>query len=189
MCVCVCLCVCLSVCVCVCVCASRFSVYIINIIYWSNRIYIKFPHLAYRSTPIDKFSFWWGGSVGFWLEIHTQLYIYIYIYIYMHTHIQTIHTHPDIAIMVRVFANGLRDLGSIPSRVLPKTQKMVLDATLLNTQHYMVRIKGKVEQLREKNRAPPHTHLCVEAIEKGAFGSPSTTVDNFTTTLLYIYIY
>ena len=35
--------------------------------------------------------------------------------------------------MVRVFANGPGDLGSIPGRVIPKTQKMVLDATLLNT--------------------------------------------------------
>ena len=42
----------------------------------------------------------------------------------------------DIGIMVRVFANGPRDMDSIPARVLPKTQKMVLDATLLNTQHY-----------------------------------------------------
>ena len=47
--------------------------------------------------------------------------------------------------MVRVLANGPGDLGSIAGRVIPKTQKMVLDATLLNTQHYMVRIKGKVE--------------------------------------------
>ena len=44
--------------------------------------------------------------------------------------------------MVRVFANGPGDLGSIPGRVIPKTQKkkMVLDTTLLNTQHYMVSI-------------------------------------------------
>ena len=47
-------------------------------------------------------------------------------------------------IMVRVFANGPGDLGSIPGRVIPKTQKMVLDASLLNTQHYKVQIKGKV---------------------------------------------
>ena len=39
----------------------------------------------------------------------------------------------DIGIMVRVFANGPRDLGSIPGRVLPKIKKMVLDASLLNT--------------------------------------------------------
>ena len=35
-----------------------------------------------------------------------------------------------------------------PGRVIPKTQKMVLDADLLCTQHYKVRIKGKVEQSR-----------------------------------------
>ena len=68
-------------------------------------------------------------------------------------------TKPDIGLGVRVFANGPGDLGSIPGRVIPKTQKMVLDASLLNTQHYKVRIKGKVEQSRE-GVAPSPTHLC-----------------------------
>ena len=36
------------------------------------------------------------------------------------------------------------DQGSIPDQVIPKTQKMVLDASLLNNQRYKVRIKGKV---------------------------------------------
>ena len=53
---------------------------------------------------------------------------------------------PDIGLGVRVFANGPGDL--------------------LNTQHYKVRIKGKV------------------AIEKGAFGLPSTMVAIFT----YLYV-
>ena len=44
---------------------------------------------------------------------------------------------------------------------------MVLDTSLLNTQHYKVRIKGKVEQSR------------VVAIEKGAFGSLSTAAAYF----------
>ena len=48
--------------------------------------------------------------------------------------------------MSRVFANGPGDRGSIPGRVIPKTQKMVLDATLLSTQHYKVQSKSKVEQ-------------------------------------------
>ena len=56
---------------------------------------------------------------------------------------------------------------------------MVLDASLLNTQHYKVRIKGKVEQSRE-GVAPPPLHIVVVAIEKGAFGLPSTMVANFT---------
>ena len=34
----------------------------------------------------------------------------------------------------RVFTNGLEDLGSIPGRVIPKTLKMVLNTSLLNTQ-------------------------------------------------------
>ena len=57
--------------------------------------------------------------------------------------------------MSRVFANGVGDQGSIPGWVIPKTQKMVLDAAWLNTQHYKVRIKGKVKQSREKNSALP----------------------------------
>ena len=36
----------------------------------------------------------------------------------------------------------LEDWGSIPGRVMPKTQKMVLAAALLNTQHYKAPIKG-----------------------------------------------
>ena len=47
--------------------------------------------------------------------------------------------------MSRVLANGLGDWGSIPGRVIPKTQEMVLDAALINTQHYKVGIKDKLE--------------------------------------------
>ena len=63
----------------------------------------------------------------------------------------------DIGMMVRVFTNGPGDLGSIPGRVIPETQKMILDSSLLNTQHYKVRIKGKVEQSRERSSALPYT--------------------------------
>ena len=46
--------------------------------------------------------------------------------------------------MVRVFANDPGDQGSVPGRVISKTQKkMVLDASFFDTQHYKVRIKGK----------------------------------------------
>ena len=59
--------------------------------------------------------------------------------------------------MVKVFANGSGDWGSIPGRVILKTQKMALDAALLNNQHYKLRIKGKVEQSREWSSALPNT--------------------------------
>ena len=42
--------------------------------------------------------------------------------------------------MIRVFPNGTGDRRLIPSRILPKTQKMVLDAA-----YYKVWIKGKIE--------------------------------------------
>ena len=58
---------------------------------------------------------------------------------------------------ILVFANGPGDLGSIPGRVIPKTLKMELDTTLLNTQHYKVRFKGKVEQSWEWSSALPYT--------------------------------
>ena len=54
-------------------------------------------------------------------------------------------------------AYGPGDLGSIPGRVIPKTLKMELDTTLLNTQHYKVRFKGKVEQSWEWSSALPYT--------------------------------
>ena len=50
--------------------------------------------------------------------------------------------------------------------------KMVLDASFLNTQHYKVCIKSKVEQSREMSSILPKN--LVVAIEKGAFGLPLT---------------
>ena len=57
----------------------------------------------------------------------------------------------------RVFANGPGDQGSVPGRVIPKTLKIVLDISLLNTQHYKVCIKGKVEQSKERSSAVSYT--------------------------------
>ena len=54
---------------------------------------------------------------------------------------------------------------------------MVLDTSLLNTQHYKVRIKGKVKQSMERSFALP-MHINVVAIDKGAFWLLSTTVAN-----------
>ena len=84
-----------------------------------------------------------------YIQTHRHIYIYIYIYIYI--------INRDIGPAVRVFANGPGDFGSIPGRVIPKTLKMELDTTLLNTQHYKVRFKGKVEQSWEWSSALPYT--------------------------------
>ena len=58
-----------------------------------------------------------------------------------------------------MFANGPGDRGSILGRVIPKTQKIVLDTASLSTQRYMVRIKGKVEQSWEWSSALPYTKV------------------------------
>ena len=88
-------------------------------------------------------------------------------------------SHWNVCLFIICFFNSLGDWGSIPGRVIPKTQKMVLDASLLNTQHYKVWIKGKVEQSWKRSSAPP-LHVGVVAIGKGEFASPSTMVPNFT---------
>ena len=62
-----------------------------------------------------------------------------------------------IGLVGRMFTNGLEDLVSIPDRVTPKTLKMALDISLLNTQQYKVCISGKVEQSRERSCALPYT--------------------------------
>ena len=46
--------------------------------------------------------------------------------------------------IVRVFADGPGVWGSIPGRVITKTEKMVVDESLVNTQHHKVCIKGKM---------------------------------------------
>ena len=81
----------------------------------------------------------------------------MYIYIYINVCVCVCVCVCMIGLMSRVFANGLKDWGSIPGRVILKTQKMVLDVALLNTQHYKVQIKDKVEQSRERSSALPYT--------------------------------
>ena len=73
-------------------------------------------------------------------------YIHTYLYKFMHTYIYTliyVHIYRLIGQVGRVFTNGPGDLGSIPGHIIPKTLKMVLDTSLLNTQQYNVHIQGK----------------------------------------------
>ena len=55
-----------------------------------------------------------------------------------------------IGLVGREVADSPEDLGSIPGRVIPKTLKMVLDISLLNTQQYKVRIKSKEGAIQGK---------------------------------------
>ena len=76
-----------------------------------------------------------------------------------------------------MFINGPGNRNFVSDRVIPKTQKMVLDAFLINTQHYNIRIKGKVEQSREM--ISYLTYILVEQLLKK---EPSGQ-------LIYTYIY
>ena len=113
-------------------------------------------------------------SVGTCLSILFSIYLHVYIYIYI----------LDIDLGVRVFTNRPGDLGSIPGRVIPKTQKMVLDASLLNIQHYKVWIKGKIEQSRE-GVAPSPTPWCSSYRKV----SLRVTLDYGRQLYFYLYIY
>ena len=65
----------------------------------------------------------------------------------------------SLAKWVECSPNGPGDMVSIPGCVIPKTFKMVLDNSLLNTQQYKVRIKGKVAQSRERSSTLPYTSV------------------------------
>ena len=73
-------------------------------------------------------------SFSLTLSLSLSISTFMYIFIYISIHIPL------------VFTISPGDPSSILGRVIPKTLKMVLDTTLLNTQQYNVHIKGKVEQ-------------------------------------------
>ena len=85
---------------------------------------------------------------------------------------------PGIGLAVRVFANGPGDLGSIPGRVIPKTQKWYLRPPCLTFS--IIRYGSRVKWSNPvKGVAPSPTPWC-SSYRKGALGSPSTKVANFT---------
>ena len=63
--------------------------------------------------------------------------------------------------MGKMFAIGPEGQASLPGWVIPKTQKMVLDTSMLNTEHYRYVSRVKWSNSGEE-----------VAIEKGAFWSP-----------------
>ena len=76
------------------------------------------------------------------------------IYIYIYTCVGGVSV-----ILAHWCPNGLRDQDSVPGQEIPKTQKMVPDASLLSTQHYKVWIKGKWSKTGERSSALPYTSV------------------------------
>ena len=83
-----------------------------------------------------------------------------------------------------MFPNCLGDLRSIPGHVIPRTLKMVLDTSLLNTQHYMVRIKGKVEQSRERSSTLPYTSVLL-LLKRESSGRPRLLLPTLLFTIIH----
>ena len=73
-----------------------------------------------------------------------------------------------------MFTNGPGDLGSILGQNITKTKNMVLEASLLNVQHYKVGLR--ISESIQGKKSRPTQHFGVKSIEKGTFGSTSTTV-------------
>ena len=100
---------------------------------------------------------------SFWpLTGHNTFLIYLlieFVFIILEFLVFILHYNQLIGQEGRVFANGLGDLDSIPGCVIPKTLKMVLDTSLLNTQQYKVCIKGKVDQFRERSSTLSYTSV------------------------------
>ena len=128
-----------------------------------------------RWLPESRTSFTDNSENVLGCHISSSQYIYIYIYIYVCV---------CVCVCGLSIANYPEDLDSIPDQVIPKTQKMVLNATLLETQHYKVRIKSRWSNLG-KEVAPLHTPWC-SSYWKGSF---RVAFENSQPSYLYIYIW
>ena len=97
------------------------------------------------------------------LSKFTVLYLFLFCCLFKKIKINLVYFYTRIFLILLpcpvAFINGPGDLRSIPGRVISKTQKMVLDASLLNTQQYKVEIKSKVEQSRERSCALSYTSV------------------------------
>ena len=87
------------------------------------------------------------------LSIYFRLFIFMYICIYVFLYLSKLGHWPN------EYSVCQQDRGSIPGRVIPKTRKMLLGATLLDTRHYKLSIKVKVEQSRERSSTLSYTSM------------------------------
>ena len=86
--------------------------------------------------------------------------------------------------MVRVFANGLGDLGSVSGRVIPKLKKWYLMPPCLTLS--IIRYGSRVKWVNPtKGEAPSSTPWC-SSYRKESLRVPSTTVASFTNMVLSI---
>ena len=83
------------------------------------------------------------------------MYIYVVKNLYMYVVWLNFISYSNIYIYIYISATLLKKKNKENCHF--NTKKMVPDAALLNTQHYKVMIKGKVEQSKEWSSALPYT--------------------------------
>ena len=180
---------------------------------WSNPGKVVAPSVTPRCSSYWKGSLLVALNYVRWLYLLTiYIYIYIYIYmsvylslclstypsvgkslfgfIYQFIFVMYVRIYVSTCLSIRlsglvdwVFVISPRDRGSIRGRVIPKTQKMVLDTSWLNTQYYNAHIEGKAEQSRERS-------IALSSVEvEGRTLLLRVTLDYGRQLFLYIYIY
>ena len=117
-------------------CLTLSNIRYVSRVKWSN------SGKGIAPSPTPRCSGYWKGSLLVALDYSRQVYLI-----------------PDIGIMVRVFTNDLGDVGSNPKSSRTKDSKIILDTALLSTQHYKIRIQGKVSN-PEKGIAASSTPWC-----------------------------
>ena len=92
-----------------------------------------------------------------------------------------------IDIMVRAFASGLREWGSIPGRVILKKKKKKKKRYFMPPclTLSIIRYRSRVKEAIQRKELHPLLHPSVVAIEKGAFGLPPTMVSELTKLFTY----
>ena len=93
-----------------------------------------------------------------WHKAEVGAYIYACIYIYTYIYIRVLSINL-IGPVGWVLANDPPERFSVPGRVIPKIQKVVLDTSLFSPYHYKVRIKSKVERSMGRSSALPYTFM------------------------------
>ena len=113
-----------------------------------------------------------------YLSIYLSIYVCSYLSIYLSIYLKYMYTWVCSYLSNSFYIYLPISETGVQSQFEPNTQKIVVDASMLNTRHYKVWIKGKIL------RSP--LHLGILAIEKGAFGTPSTTVGQLTNYIVLI---
>ena len=93
-----------------------------------------------------------------YVNMYTSVYAYIYIYIHRCIHLCIhiyLYNYNSVCVWTHIYVHTSQETRPLTSGwFILKTQKMVPDMSLLDSQHYKVCIKGKVEQSRERSSIP-----------------------------------